>query len=231
VVAENLRGIFILDPKPSNMRGFSRLGENLRKDGSNIAGVLMAIPQEQRERVQTEITRLASKIPEKDIKRVWAEYVGRHNSDAMLYCLEEWGANGEFEVDARGMSDGTLRFIAVVGALLLRPERSTIVVEEIDNGLHPSRALLLLSAICKIAEDRNIDILITTHNVALLDSLQPSLIRSISIATRGADDGASEIIALDSMPLLGRMVAEGEVGTLSKRGTLERSIKQYMQDA
>jgi predicted ATPase len=231
VVLGNLRRIFILDPKPSSMRSFSRSNEELKKDGSNIAGVLMALPEEMRTGVEDQITRLASKIPEKDIKRVWAEHVGRHKTDAMLYCLKEWAEKGEFEVDARGMSDGTLRFIAVFGALLLRPEKSTVVIEEIDIGLHPSRALLLLNAVSEIAQDRGIDILITTHNVALLDSLPPSLIRSISVATRSDKNGSSQIISLDDVPLLSRVMAEGEVGTLFRRGQLKTSIKKFMEDA
>lgn len=228
-VSRDLRGIFLLDPNPSAMRNFSRLSESLNKDGSNVAGVLMALPDAEREEIQKTLTNLAAKLPEKDIKRVWAEYVGRHQSDAMLYCVEEWQEGHEFDVDARGMSDGTLRFIAVIGALLLRPEGSTVVVEEIDNGLHPSRALLLLRAISAIAERRNVDLLITTHNVALLDSIPPSLIRSVSVATRDESDGSSKIISLDDVPLLSRVLAEGEVGALSRRGVLESTLKDYIE--
>ncbi|MBV7380356.1 AAA family ATPase [Maritimibacter dapengensis] len=224
-VARDLRQIFILDPKPNEMRDFTRLSENLKKDGSNIAGVLMALKPEDRNEIQNRLTKLAAKIPEKDISKVWAEYVGRHKADAMLYCSEAWTPGEEFEVDARGMSDGTLRFIAVIGALLLRPRRSLIVVEEIDNGLHPSRSLLLLDAINKLAKEREIDLLITTHNVALLDSLPPRLVRSISVATRTDDEGASIITSLDDIPLLARMIAEGEVGKLAKEGRIEQTIR------
>ena len=231
VVSQNLRGIFILDPDPTRVRGFSRLNENLKKDGSNIAGVLMALPEANRDKITKKITQLAAQIPEKDIKRVWAEFVGRHKADAMLYCSEEWTSGEEFEVDARGMSDGTLRFIIVIGAMLIRPEGSTLVIEEIDNGLHPSRALLLLKAIKEIASERKIDLLITTHNVALLDALPPSLIRSISVATRSDDEGSSVIASLDDVPLLARMIAEGEVGTLAKKGRIEETLKHHLNNA
>lgn len=56
-------------------------------------------------------------LPEKDVKRVWAEPVGKFKNDAMLYCEEGWGRQTQ-EVDARGMSDGTLRYLAIVTALL-----------------------------------------------------------------------------------------------------------------
>ncbi|MCA1995082.1 MAG: ATP-binding protein, partial [Coleofasciculus sp. S288] len=45
--------------------------------------------------------------------------------------------------------------------------------EEVDNGLHPSRAGLLLKMLREIGEKRKIDILVTTYNPALLDALDP----------------------------------------------------------
>ncbi|MCA1337855.1 AAA family ATPase [Pseudooceanicola marinus] len=227
---KSLRDVFILDPNPGAMRDFSRLSETLQKDGANLAGVIMALDGDRREKIEKAITELASNIPEKDITRVWCEYVGRHKSDAMLYCEEAWRDDEVFEVDARGMSDGTLRFICVVSTLLLRPQGSTVVIEEIDNGLHPSRALTLLNAISKISESRQIELIITTHNVALLDSLPPSRIRSISVAARSPYSGASTIVSLDDVPLLAGLIAEGEVGKLSKNGRLEEQLKKVMQD-
>ena len=41
--------------------------------------------------------------------------------------------------DAGMLSDGTLRILAVAAALLSAPEESLVIVEEIDNGVHPSR--------------------------------------------------------------------------------------------
>jgi AAA15 family ATPase/GTPase len=68
------------------------------------------------------------------------------------------------------MSDGTLRFIAILIALMTRPEKSLLIVEEIDNGLHPSRSGLLIKVLRELGEKRKIDLLVTTHNPALLDA-------------------------------------------------------------
>ncbi|MFM6453201.1 MAG: AAA family ATPase, partial [Planktothrix sp.] len=46
---------------------------------------------------------------------------------------------------------------------MTRPEGSLIVIEEVDNGLHPSRAGLLLQMLREIGQKRNIDVLVTTH--------------------------------------------------------------------
>lgn len=222
----NLRNIFILDPNPGAMRNYSRPGERLFKDGSNIAGVLVALEPKRRAEVMAELTSYAAKIPEKDIIEVSAETVDRHGIDAMLYCRESWSGKEIRDVDARGMSDGTLRFISVVVALLTRPAGSLIVIEEIDNGLHPSRAIDLLAAITEIGAERKIDVLITTHNVALLDALPPNVVRSVAVASRDPKDGASKIRVLDDLPYLSRLMADGTLGQLAVDGKIEQAVKE-----
>lgn len=230
-VLEALRSIFILDPNPASMRYYSRPSEHLARNGSNIAGVMAALPEERKNEVERIISDYAAKIPEKDITKVWAETVDRHHVDAMLYCTERWNEEHELEMDARGLSDGTLRFISVLVAILTQPEGSMIVIEEIDNGLHPSRAVDLLEAIRKMGSERKIDLLVTTHNVALLDALPPEIIRSVAVVTRNSLTGASEITVLDDLPHLARLVAEGSLGQLAARGKIERSIKEQVSNA
>ncbi|WP_299836826.1 AAA family ATPase [uncultured Jannaschia sp.] len=227
-VSESLANIFILDPNPSSMRSYSRPSEYLTRDGSNVAGVLTALDSKRQSDIQKKITDYVRKIPEKDIISVWAETVDRHKVDAMLYCKEQWTRKNVREVDARGLSDGTLRFIAVIVALLTRPAGSMIVVEEIDNGLHPSRAVDLLNAMEEIGSERDIDLLVTTHNVALLDALSPGVLRSVAVATRDDRNGSSKITILDDLPYLSRLISGGSLGQLSAKGKVESGIKEQL---
>ncbi|HBY77606.1 MAG TPA: ATPase, partial [Cyanobacteria bacterium UBA11148] len=64
----------------------------------------------------------------------------------------------------RSLSDGTLRFLAIITALLTRPEGSQLVIKEVDQGLHPSRLEVLLRLAKQIGEKRKIDIVVTTQN-------------------------------------------------------------------
>ena len=77
---------------------------------------------------------LCSPLPERDINKVISEPVGLIKSDAMLYCYDDW--NPEQPVDARGMSDGTLRFIAIVVALLAVAPHSLLLIEEVDPSCY-----------------------------------------------------------------------------------------------
>ena len=120
---------------------------------------------------------LCSPLPERDINKVISEPVGLIKSDAMLYCYEDW--NPEQPVDARGMSDGTLRFIAIVVALLAVAPHSLLLIEEVDNGLHPSRSKELVDMLKDLSRQRQVDVLCTTHNPVLLDELSIVYMRSI----------------------------------------------------
>jgi AAA15 family ATPase/GTPase len=224
-VIQTLENIFVLDPAPALMRGYIPFSSRLANNASNVAGVLAALPKEERESIEKLLSKYVSRLPEGDVQRVWAEPVGLFQKDAMLYCEEQWKGGAEkLTVDARGMSDGTLRFIGILTALLTRPEGSLIVIEEIDNGLHPSRAGILLEMLNEIGGKRKIDILMTTHNPALLDELGPEMIPFIIVAHRSAKDGASELTLLEDIRMLPKLLAGGSIGKLATEGDIEEML-------
>lgn len=225
-VVSSLKDIFYLDPIPSHMRAYSPLADKLDPDAKNIAGVIAALPKSKQKEIEGVLTRYASKLPERDIRRVYAETVGKFKSDAMLYCEENWlGAGKVHTVDARGMSDGTLRFLAILTALLTRPEKSLLVIEEIDNGLHPSRASMLLDMLRTIGVQRGVDVLATTHNPALLDAMGTEMVPFITVAHRDRKTGHSVLVLLEDMKQLPKLLAQGTIGRLSSRGLIEKSLQ------
>ncbi len=225
IVSQVLQNIFILDPIPSKMRSYSPFSDNILSDAANIAGVLAALEEPEKSQLETEITKYVTDLPERDIQRVWAEPVGRFNSDAMLYCEEMWVQNQKPTlIDARGMSDGTLRFLAIITTLLTRPENSQIVIEEVDNGLHPSRSELLIKMLREIGERRQIDILITTHNPALLDALGSEIVPFVVVAHRDSETGESKLTLLEDIKNLPKLMASGTLGKLTSQGSLEKSL-------
>ena len=224
LISSALTNIFILNPIPSKMRDYSLLSDTLESDASNIAGVLAALPNDQKVEIEASISAYAKNLPEGDIQKIWAEKVGRFGTDAMLYCEELWKPGHITEIDARSMSDGTLRFIAILTALLTRPEGSQIVIEEIDNGLHPSRAELLVKMLREIGEKRKIDILITTHNPALLDALGPEIVPFVVVAHRDSETGESKLTLLEDIENLPKLMASGTLGKLATKGAIEKSL-------
>jgi predicted ATPase len=225
-IYEPLQKILIVNPIPSQMRDISRLSETLEQDTSNIAGVLAALSDEKKLEVESNLSHYLQHFPEGDIKKIWAEKIGRLGTDAMLYCQEEWQPGQITEIDARSMSDGTLRFIGILTALLTRPEGSLIVIEEIDNGLHPSRAELLVRTLREIGTKRNIDLLITTHNPALLDALGPEIVPFVVVAHRDSETGESKLTQLEDIENLPKLLASGTLGKLATKGSIEKSLAE-----
>lgn len=225
-IAWDLMRIVVLAPNPSNMKDYSLLSESLFSDASNIAGVLAALSLERQREIEVILTSYAARLPERDIHRVYAEKVGKLGKDAMLYCDEKWGESGEiFTVDARAMSDGTLRFLAILTALLTLPEGSLLAIDEVDNGFHPSRAHLLLEALQTIGKQRNIDVLVTTHNPALLDALGTEFVPFVTVAHRDSITGESKLTLLEDIEQLPKLLAQGTVGKLSTQGLIEKSLE------
>ncbi|MDZ7964097.1 MAG: ATP-binding protein [Nostoc sp. DedSLP03] len=224
IIINKVISIFILNPVPSMMRDYSRLSDVLESDASNIAGVIAALNREQKSEVESTLSAYIKDFPEGDIKTVFAEPVGRLKTDAMLYCEEEWKPGEMTLIDAKTMSDGTLRFIAILTALLTRPEGSQLVIEEIDNGLHPSRAELLVRILREIGSKRKIDILLTTHNPALLDALGPEIVPFVVVAHRDSETGESKLTLLEDIENFSKLFASYSLGDMTTKGAIERSL-------
>ncbi|MHC5615014.1 MAG: AAA family ATPase [Nostoc sp.] len=224
VVSQSLENIFILDSIPSKIQDYSPLSDRLESDGSNIAGVLAALTEERKNEVELTLSHYIKYLPERDIQKVWAEPVGRLNTDAMLYCEEEWKPGEIRLIDAKIMSDGTLSFLAILTALLTQPEGSQLVIEEIDNRLHPSRAELLVRILREIGSKRKIDILLTTHNPALLDALGPEIVPFVVVAHRDSETGESKLTLLEDIDNFSKLFASYSLGDMTTKGAIERSL-------
>ena len=206
--------IIIFDPVPAKMRDYCKISKELKSDGSNVAGVLCALAPEEKKKVEALVSSYVRPLSERDINKVISEPVGLINlikSDAMLYYYEDW--NPEQPVDARGMSDGTLRFIAIVVALLAVASHSLLLIEEVDNGLHPSRAKELVDMLKDLSRQRQVDVLCTTHNPVLLDELGNKMIPFVSYVTRD-ENGDSHVNLLEEKENLTKLMASGTIGRM-----------------
>ena len=142
-----LRNSYIFDPQPKAMREYARAESNpqLLRGGANLSAVLFVLSEEYEEDEEQQatlkrITDVVRQIPEEPFIKIG--FAETSLGDVMAGFVPDEGkrkGGGKF-VDARLLSDGTLRMLAIVTALETVPESSRIVIEEFDNGLHPSRA-------------------------------------------------------------------------------------------
>jgi predicted ATPase len=116
--------------------------------------------------------------------------------------------------------------LAIAAAILSVAEGSLVVIEEIDNGVHPSRAKMLLDGIHEIARSRDLRVLLTTHNPALADATPRAAIGDVVANYRDPESGRSKLQRLSDLDDYSALVAQGPLGFLLTSGTLDRYLKQ-----
>jgi predicted ATPase len=220
-----LERVLFLDPTPRRMRGYSFIVDKVLKgDGSNISSTLYDLCATQR--LKEKVLSFVRDLPEQDISEI--QFLEGPRKEVMVKLEETFGGKRQFR-DAAVLSDGTLRVIAVAAALLSAPAGSTVVVEEIDNGVHPSRAKTLLANIEKVAREQKLVVLLTSHNPALLDALPPSAIPDVVFCYRDPRQGDSRLARLSELPDYPELVAQGPLGRLVTQGIVDRFIKTAKQ--
>lgn len=229
---EFLSKILFLDPSPQNMRDYSFPSDTrLAGNGQNISAILFNLINPIKHPIfkeigsrKDEILNFIKSLPEQEISDIG--FLEGPRGEVMVTLTETFG--GEKRVmDAGILSDGTLRVLAIAGALLSAPENSIVIIEEIDNGVHPSRAKNLLHQINKIALERNLQIILSTHNPALMDALPDEVIPDVVFCYRDKKDGTSKLISLKDVPDYPELIAQGSLGDLVTEGALSNFVKNY----
>ena len=219
--------ILFLDPNPRAMRQYSFVVERtLKGDGSNLSSVLydLCVKKSQKERVLAFI----KPLPEQDIRDI--DFLETPRNEVMLRVTESFGGH-EQPWDAPVLSDGTLRVLAVAAALLSAPGGSLVIIEEIDNGVHPSRAGILLENIQAAARERGARVLLTSHNPALLDALPAQAVPDVICCYRDPAAGDSRLVRLEDLRGYPELVAQGPLGQLMTKGIIDRYLKQQVDAA
>ncbi len=220
-VVRHLQASFVFDPNPKLMHGYERIGNNvLSKDGANLSAVLYSLSTGD-ETQQASLDRLLSQIsqlPDEPYDKI--DFTATNLGDVIFWLREKTG----YKVDARSLSDGTLRTLAILTALETVQNGSHVIVEEFDNGLHPSRVGVLTSAIEEATERRNLRILVTTHNPATMNNLTAEQMKGVVLCTWSGEKQAADLVTLDSLPRSDELLERGQLGDLVSR----RVIEQYL---
>jgi len=218
---EFLEQILFLDPSPRAMRQYSFIIEKrLKGDGSNLSSVLYDLCQAENQKDR--VLDFVRALPEQDIRDLG--FLETPRKEVMLTLSESFAEKARVW-DTGILSDGTLRVLAVAAALLSAPEGSLVIIEEIDNGVHPSRNGDLLKNIQDVARARKIRVLVTTHNPALLDALPTEAIPDVVCCYRDPEEGVSRLIRLEDLEEYPELIAQGPLGQLMTKGILDRFLK------
>ena len=221
-IEKHLRASFVFDPMPKLMRGYERIGNNdLARDGSNLSSVLYGLSQNQNEGKET-LKRLQDHIAQfPDEPFIEFGFVTTSLND-VIFGLKLSGQ--EKLVDARLLSDGTLRSLAVLTAIETVAIGSRVVIEEFDNGVHPSRVQVLTRALADCCKRRKLNVLVTTHNPATMDLLDQDQLNGVVFCVWDKEQGAFRLVRLNDLPGIVEFMEQGRLGDLVTRRFVEKHL-------
>ena len=129
------------------------------------------------------------------------------------------------KISAYSASDGTLRFLAVLAALLGKNPAGVYFFEEIDTGIHPARQWLVLELIEKQATKRGIQVITTTHSPDMLSFVNDDMFEHLSAVCRLEDSHDAVIRPVAQLPNAWNLrTSQGGLGRLLAENWMETAV-------
>ena len=236
-ILKYLDSSFIFDPNPKMMRNYVRVGQGqLNKHASNISAVLYGLHKSERDEHQQALSRilnLVKQVPEEPFGEF--DFIVTSQGDVLFgFAMNSVNTteNKKRVIDARLISDGTLRAIAVITALETIKMGSRVVIEEFDNGLHPSRANLILDSIVEVVTRRKLNVLLTTHNPATLDAIDNKILKDVVVCYWSEVTKSSEIKNLLDIPKIDSLLESKDgLGDLVTKSLFESHLAPRFSEA
>ncbi len=217
IALAELSSMRFLDLDPDALRRPSLPGQTVLGDkGENLSSVLQSICTKSDLKAA-----LASWIAElTPMDATDFEFPADQQGRILVSLIEKGGGH----ISAYSASDGTLRFLAMIAALL-GPESSRFYFfEELDNGIHPARLHLLLGLIERQAERGTVQMVATTHSPELLALLDGKSLESASLVYRLPGSNEGRIVRILDIPGAADLIANQDLAKLHSTGWLEDAV-------
>ncbi len=217
-VIDALASMRFLDLVPDNMRRPSFPGQTILGDGGeNLPTVLREICADpQRKKRLIDWVRALTPMDVDDFQFEADRVTGL----VQLVVREKGGRT----CSAYSVSDGTLRFLAMLAALLADDPTKFYFFEEIDNGIHPARQWLLLELIEKQTATGAMQVVTTTHSPGLLTSMNDGTFKHTSLVCRPEAASDAIIRPVAGLPDAGELRTSQGLGRLLMGGWMEDMI-------
>ena len=217
-VLDVLGAMRFLDLSPESMRQPAFPGQTILGDsGENLPAVLKEICADpDRRETLAEWTRELTPMDVRDFEFPTDPTTGK----VQLAFRESTGR----VVSAWVASDGTLRFLAMLAALLGANPARLYFFEEIDNGIHPSRLRLLAELIERCTAENGVQVVATTHSPDLLSMVGDKTFRNTSVVCRRPDTDTAVVRPVAGLPNADELRRSQGLGPLHASGWMEDAI-------
>jgi predicted ATPase len=213
--AQALNSMRFLDLNPDAARQPSQAGVTTLGDrGENLSSVLQAISRDSS--MRQELAEWIKELTPLDVTDF--EFETDSSGRVLAVLVEDDGSR----TPLTSASDGTIRFLATIAALL-GPERARFsFFEEIENGIHPNRLHLLLDLINRSVGESGGQVVATTHSPYLLLELDDNQRKFASLTYRV--DGGTAVLRILELPEAKRILAEHDLARLMAAGWFEDTV-------
>jgi predicted ATPase len=216
-VREAMRSATFLGIRPDVTRDYVPAGTpELGGDGRNLSAIAKELCE--RSGGKERLVDWMSEVCAPSVRDL--DFVETELGDVMLQLVEEDGAR----VSARSLSDGTLRFLGQLVALLAAEPSSMLVIEDIESGLHPRRLDLLVELLEGTTNERGIQVIATTRSPLVLRALSRPAVESAVLFARVAGRDGSVARRLGDLPHFAEIAGRRGVDQVFASGWLERAL-------
>ncbi len=217
-IIDSFASMRFLDLAPDRMRQPSFPGQTVLGDsGENLPTVLQGIcADDGRRETLAEWLRELTPMDVKDFEFPVDPTTGR-----IGLAIRETNNRA---VSAYSASDGTLRFLAMMAALLGPNPARLYFIEEIENGIHPSRLHLLIDLIETQTAKSGIQVVTTTHSSELLTMMSDNTFNDASVVCRLPDDAEAIIRPVSELPRAEKLRKSQGLGRLLASGWMEDAL-------
>lgn len=205
-----LDGVVFFDPTWSRLRAPSQPGlkrKPLLSSGENLPWLALRLQEEDPERFALWVSHVRTALPQ-----ITAIAVHEREDDHHAYFRVTYEAG--FDVTSSGLSEGTLRILALTLLAYIEDPPRLLVVEEPENSIHPQAIATVLDSLRSLYGSQ---VWVSTHSPVVLASTKlPELLIS-----RLARSGAVSVVPGDQHPRLVDWKGAIDLGTLFATGVFE----------
>lgn len=176
---------------PKNMRKSARGQErSLGDSGEKLPNLIYKLNNEEKDQLLTSLNKVLPNMASVRSVRSGSGKAGW----AHLEITEKFKEH-PITVQAGGISDGTLRLVALFALPFLKKRGGCILLDEVEDGINAENLQVLLEILRRYAEENHQQIIMTTHSTVLLDYLKPEAIRCLYRRS----DGCAECVAFEDL--------------------------------
>lgn len=176
---------------PKNMRKSARGQErSLGDSGEKLPNLIYKLNGNEREQLLAMITQALPNISSVRSVRSGSGKAGW----AHLELVEKFKEH-PIMIQSGGISDGTLRLIALFALPFLKKQGGCILLDEVEDGINVDNINILLKILRQYVKESQQQIILTTHSTVLLDYMEPKEIRCLY----RKEDGCAECVEFENL--------------------------------